>query len=54
LNETENNGGQKKDDDEGDESYNLWLVDSCLSDQIVAKGEIFQNLKQDKENDKVI
>lgn len=32
LNETENNVGQKKDDDEGDESYSLWLSETCLKD----------------------
>ena len=32
LNEAENNVGQKKDDDEGDESYSLWLSETCLKD----------------------
>ena len=32
LNEAENSVGQKKDDDEGDESYSLWLSETCLKD----------------------
>ena len=32
LNETENNVGQKKDEDDADESYSLWLSETCLKD----------------------